>query len=227
MPVPAGRHALASITFRKAGVTADLERTHAWDEQDSSRGQRPTSAKCCGCASRAGPVTASSSRRATATRAPSGEAAANVEAIGACSASPARRSASAGTARLDDRSKSSASVTRRAAPTRRRAYRRHSARLLRSRRGGDPRAGRRSARDSYRTNPVTPGLLRLATEIAPVAESGARVRAFESAWMRTQRKGACLPVSLPAAVASACCGFVDAGRGHVGRGNRSARGAAV
>ena len=40
-------------------------------------------------------------------------------------------------------------------------------------------------------------------------------------------QGCVSPVSLPAAVASACCGFVDAGRGHVGRGNRSARGAVV
>jgi hypothetical protein len=57
------------------------------DEQESSRGQRATSAKPGGCGSQ-GERTASSSRRATAARAPSAEAAASAEAIGDCATSP-------------------------------------------------------------------------------------------------------------------------------------------
>ena len=67
----------------------------------------------------------------------------------------ARRSASARAARLDDRANRRRPRRAGAAPARRRAYRQHSARLLRSRRGGDLRAGRRSARDSYRTYGAT------------------------------------------------------------------------
>ena len=101
------------------------------------------------------PVTASSSRRTTATCAPSGEAAANVEAIGACSASP--RGGQQAPVPRDSTTEQIVGRPRRAgaAPARRRAYRQHSARLLRSRRGGDLRAGRRSARDSYRTYGAT------------------------------------------------------------------------
>ena len=75
--------------------------------------------------------------------------------------------------------------------------------LLGPRTCGSVRFSHRGTRHfRFRTNPVAPALPPVA-EIAPVAESGARVRLFESAWMRTQRKGAYLPVSLPAAVVSA------------------------
>ena len=88
-------------------------------------------------------------------RAPSGEAAASGKAMRACSAPPASRLARARAARLDDGSNRQRPRRAAVAKPKRAADGRHGARLLRSLRGSDLRAGRGALRGCYRTRAVT------------------------------------------------------------------------